>query len=69
MSGNEKDQKGKSWGRGLLGSFFFLERIFEAPSWQVDVLGRNSGLAITESHVQNVRNRGSWDPDSISIHN
>lgn len=46
MSGNEKDQKGKSRGRGLLGSFFFLERIFEAPSWQVDVLGRNSGLAI-----------------------
>jgi hypothetical protein len=53
-------------GRGSLpDSSFPLERTVAPPSWQVEVLGGNSGLQnfcipVTELHVQNVRNRGSW---------
>lgn len=41
----------------LPSSFFSLEIITIPPSCQLEVLGGNSGLGVTEAHVQNVKNR------------
>lgn len=41
----------------LPSSFFSLEVITIPPSWQIEILGGNSGLGVTEAHVQNVKNR------------
>lgn len=60
MSGNEKDRKGNHEGN-LPSSFFSLEIITAPPSGQLEAVGGNSGLGVTEARVQNVRNRGSWE--------